>query len=188
MVELDYNQAYYALTQERVNQLAIDQQRYIFIECSYICNDQTKREMLKNLYLKSDRNEHYVFKIEFTNSINGNIYIVKKDFYPETLYDYITLSLDDDFYDFYLDNKNNPKYWRIDLRIVWYFKRIDKQTDLYMKWVRDSKYIFSFKKLCEAYTHPVKERYDIRVCCKNVGIIKDNVTNTYLCPDHFCTK
>lgn len=181
MIHLDYNLAYYKLTQARVNQLSVDQERYLFVDFDYF------NDMVRNIYLEKDR-QNFVFKIEFTNIINGNIYIVKKNFYPEELYDYVTLGLDDRFYDFYLENRFNPKYKNIDLRAVWYFVQNDKTTPLNIKWVRSNKYIFSYKRMCEAYDHPVKERADIQVCCKNIGMIHDIVTNTYKCPNHFRKK
>ena len=183
MDSLDYNLAYYALTQERVNQLVTDQQRFIFIEFNYHQN-----EMLKNIYFEKDQ-QGFIFKIEFTNLLNGNILICKKEFYPETLYDYVTLDLNDEFYTFYLENINNPKYLGIDLRAIWYFISKDRniEKEFNIKKVRDSKYIFSYKKLCEYYSYPERNHSDIKVCCKNVGILKAS-NNKYFCPDHFNKK
>lgn len=184
MVYLDYNLAYYKLTQARVNQLAMDQQRYLFVEFTY------ENDLIKNIYLEQDKQQQRktVFKIEFTNILNGNVYAVKKDFYPEELYDYVTLVLDDRFLDFYYENKLNPKYKNIDLRVVWYFIVNDSNTPISIKHVRDSKYIFSYKKMCCVYSNPVKERADLVVCCKNVGLIKDPKTHLWYCPDHFSSS
>jgi hypothetical protein len=182
MIHLDYNLAYYKLTQARVNQLADDQERYLFVEFSY----DDSIDLIKNIYLQKDNKKNkIVFKIEFTNLINGNIYAVKKKFYPEVLYDYVTLILDKRFEDFYYENQYNPIYKDIDLRLVWYFLHNDPTTPISIKWVRDSKYVFSYKRMCSAYVHPVKERADIQVCCKNMGLIKDPVTNNWFCPNHF---
>ncbi len=181
MVHLDYNLAYYKLTQARVNQLAQDQEQYLFVEFNY------QNELLKNIYLDNDR-EGYIFKIQFISLIDGNIYRVKKSFYPEELYDYVTLVLDDQFLDFYYENIKNPKYENIDLRLVWYFLQNDKNSPVTIKWVRDSKYIFSYKKLCEYYTRPIKERADIRLTCKNLGLIYDPNSKHYYCPNHFNIK
>ena len=181
MIHLDYNLAYYKLTQARVNQLAQDQERYLFVEFDY------QHELMKNIFLDKDRNG-YIFKIEFTTLIEGNVYIVKKDFYPEELYDYITLVLDQRFADFYYENIMNPKYHNIDLRLIWYFLQNDKNTPITIKWIRDSKYIFSYKKMCDYYSRPIKERADIKLFCKKLGLIKDPSTNQYYCPDHFNKK
>lgn len=178
---LDYNLAYYNLTQERVNQLAIDQERYLFVEFSY------SNEMVKNIYHDKDR-QKFIFKIEFTNITKGNVYLVKKTFYPEALYDYVTLDLNDEFYNFYLENRFNPKYNKIDLRAIWYFVMNDRTVPFFIKYVRDNKYIFSYKKMCEYTDHPVRDKGDIQITCKNLGLIKDNVTNMWLCPNHFPKK
>ncbi len=181
MVHLDYNLAYYKLSQARVNQLALDQVHYLFVNFDY------DNEMIKNIYLEKDK-QGFIFKIQFTNIIDGNIYLVRKRFYPETLYDYVTLTLGNDFYDFYLENKYNPTYDNIDLRAAWYFLANDRNTPITIKWVRDNKYIFSYKKMCSYYSHPSKERSDIQTCCKNKGLIRDPVSNTWYCPDHFAKK
>lgn len=181
MVHLDYNLAYYKLTQARANQLATDQNRYLFVEFEY------QDDLVKNIFLEKDKSKE-IFKIEFTNILNGNIYIVKKQFYPEELYDYVTMILDNRFLDFYYANRLNPVYKNIDLRAVWYFLMNDATTPLSIKFVRDSKYIFSYKKMCCAYNNPVKERADIQVCCKNVGLIRNPKTNLWYCPNHFNSK
>ena len=82
----------------------------------------------------------------------------------------------------------NPKYHNIDLRLIWYFFQNDKDSPVTIKWIRDSKYIFSYKKLCEYYERTVKERADIKLSCSNLGIIKDPETNSYYCPNHFNKK
>ena len=165
--------------------MGTDQQRYIFLEFNY------DNQLLKNIYREQDENKVLAFKIEmFTNNTAGNIFIVKKELYPEALYDYVTLNLDNEFYNFYLENKYNPKYKDIDLRAVWYFVALDRNVGFYIKKVRDTKYIFSYKRLCEAYDYPNRERRDVKVCCKNMGVMKKkSVVNdnklVYLCPKHF---
>jgi hypothetical protein len=178
---LDYNLAYYALTQARANQLAIDQRRYIFVEFSY-----TDNNMLKNIYKQKDNQQDLIFKIEFNkenNGMDGNILVCKKSFYPETLYDYVTLNLDNDFYEFYLKNQYDPKYQDIDLRVLWYFVALDKDVDISIKKVRDTKFVFSYRKLCEAYEYTDKERSAIKVCCSNLGLLNHN--GMRLCPTHY---
>lgn len=185
MVHLDYNLAYYKLTQARANQLATDQERYLFVEFTY--DQDNNIDLIKNVYHEKDK-EGFIFKLDFTNIISGSILTVRKKFYPEELYDYVTLVLDKRFEDFYYTNQFNPVYNNIDLRIVWYFLNNDQSVDINIKYVRDSKYIFSYKKLCNYYERTVKERADIQLCCKNLGLIKDPNTNLYYCPDHFNKK
>jgi hypothetical protein len=177
---LDYNLAYYGLTQARANQLAEDQNRFIFVEFAY------ENDLVKNIYLQKDNKQTIVFKVEINaNNINGNIFLVKKSFYPEALYDYITLTLDQEFYDFYLENQFNPKYRDMDLRAVWYFVMLDRTIEFNIKKVRETKYIFSYKKLCQAFDYPDKDHSDIKVTCNKLGLLKKG--ETYLCPKHFPT-
>ena len=178
---LDYNLAYYNLSQARVNQLGIEQERYLFVDFEY------DNEMVKNIYQQKD-NEGYVLKIEFTNITKGNIYLVRKRLYPETLYDYNTIVLGEDFYNFRSENLYNPNYNKIDLRAIWYFVMNDRTVPFFIKYVRDNKYIFSYKKMCSFVDHPIRDKGDIQTCCKNMGLLKDTVSNKWYCPDHFGKK
>lgn len=175
----------FSMNEDQQKQFREDENRYLFIEFIY---DELNVPELKEIYRDIDEKQ-FIFRIEYTNtkdidngSIKGNVFLNKRSDYPERYYDYLTIELGSDFYDFYLANLYNPDYYRMDLRIIWWINK-DEKRPLKVKYVRPTKYIFQRRYICIAYDSPDPTRKHIKRACPNIGIfhLRDN---KFVCPTH----
>lgn len=140
---------------------------------------------VKDLY----KNNPYVFCINYNNlnhSKTGAIYLIdnKKVDFNRMGIKFITIDLDDEFLDFYLRHVRNPTLEDIDLRAYWFINRLEPEDAKYdIKYVRETKFIFSKKQLCEFFSILGSDR-NVSVACINDAFLKKETDNKYYCVDH----
>lgn len=147
-------------------------------EITYFIDFEYTNEIIKSVYKSQNQ---FIFRIVFINekSLSGFVYRSRrKDYFTQN---YITVELDDKFYEFYLRYKNSKEFDGIDLRVVWFLNN-DKTIQYKIKYVRDSMYIFNVLNLCQAYDYPDPVRGHIIVACNNHAFGKIN--DMFYCLKH----
>lgn len=157
--------------------LTNDYQTSINVFVEFITND----ERIKSLY----ENDKFILRIEFdalNDGRTGRIFKNRKEDYA--FEDFISIDLDDHFYEFYLTHLYNPKLKDFDLRVIYYLNRND-EDNYNVKKVRQTYYEFSKTPFCDYYEYTDARRLHIKVACINQGVLKRD--NQNWCPLHFNT-
>lgn len=144
----------------------------------------TSNELIKDLH----RHDPFIFRLEYDVSNNGKTGMAFKNLKSDYRHEnFITLDLDQDYYDFYLRHKYNPTYENLDLRLVYYLNRNyynETSRELYrIKLIRDTLYHFSVSQICAFYEYPDREHLHYRIACTNDGILEMEKGKFY-CPEH----
>lgn len=145
-----------------------------------------ENEIIKNLY----KNNPYVLCINYNDlnrSQTGTIYLIdnKKVDFDSMGIKFITVDLDEEFLDFYIRNIRNPKFNDLDLRACWFLNRLEPEDQqYYIKYIRDTKFIFSKKQLCEFYTVLNNIDRNVSLSCNNDAFLKKEIDNKYYCVRH----